>query len=87
MAESVTIHSMDELDKAINEAITSHRKKLDAVADLAKGKTVEVGAALLTDLKKDQCLEIVSKLSLREILLFSGQGRHLTTREKMRIRQ
>lgn len=93
MSKTVELHEMDEkLDQLIKEAeewctaqIEERKKKLAEVEDLYQGKTTEVEVDLLSDIHRDQNYQIVTKLSLRDVLLFSGQGRPLTHKEKVRL--
>lgn len=93
MAKTIEIHQMDEeLDKLVKEAeqwvndiAEERKKKMAEVEDLYRGKTVEVNAETQQDLVNDQLHQRIIKLSLRDVLLFSGQGKPATHKEKLRL--
>jgi hypothetical protein len=93
MAKTIEVHQMDEeLDKLVKEAeeffsqsVEERTQKMAEVEDLYKGKTAEVDLQTLTDIQLDQSFAIVKKLSLRDVLLFSGQGKLPTHKDKVRL--
>lgn len=93
MPELDTIHKIDEeleaqFDKLIAEAEEFQRKtaeervqKMKEVEDLAQGKRANVGQKTLQTIVNDQIHQRIVKLSLKEVIVFSGQGRPATQRE------
>jgi phosphoribulokinase len=74
--------SMDALfEKALQDLAAAQQKRLDEVADLAKGKTAVVNKKLLQDITLDSIGARFTRLTPKEILLFSGKGRMATRRE------
>lgn len=92
MAE-VKVYQAGDIEKALEDSwlkgfIAEHDKQkavreqsMKEAGELAKGKELYVGKALKQDLVNDQIHKRVVKLSLPEVLLFSGQGRRATQRE------
>ena len=93
MAEAMTIHKIDEelnaeFQKLIDEAeqwtresAEKREKAMKEAAELAKGKELFIGKDLKQDLVNDHLHQRIVKLSLPEVLIYSGQGRHATKRE------
>lgn len=89
MPKTVEIKEMDEqLDKLIKEAeewtrknAEERAKKMKEVEDLYRPKSVVVHPNLRQDLVNDHLHQRISRLSLKEVLVFSGQARPATKRE------
>ena len=89
MAKTIEVKEMDEqLDKLIKEAeewvkqtAEERQRKMKEVEDLYRPKSVIVSPTLRQDLVNDQVHQRIGRLSLTEVLVFSGQARPATKRE------
>lgn len=93
MAKEVTIYEIDEelnaqFDKLIAEAeevmsrsAEERRKRMAEVEDLARGKPAKVKGHELQSVINDQLHQRIRKLSLKEVLVYSGQVRPATEQE------
>lgn len=97
MAEVMKMHELDdelgtEFDKLMADAeewavqsMERHKKAMAEAAELVKGKKVTVHPSLHQDILNDQLHQRILKLSLPEVLVYSGQARIATHKETRKL--